>query len=145
LASAFLAQRFFLQVPLCHLTLRGGFDSARIVTNHTPMSYLLKRAKNGKFHFNLKAANHQVILTSEMYDSEAAAKNGIASVQKNGADAGNYEVKTAKDGQTYFVLKAGNGQVIGSSEMYKTEASAKNGIASVQKNSSSTEIKSDLA
>jgi uncharacterized protein YegP (UPF0339 family) len=47
------------------------------------MSYLLKRAKNGKFHFTLKAANHQVILSSEMYDSEAAAKNGIASVQKN--------------------------------------------------------------
>jgi uncharacterized protein YegP (UPF0339 family) len=42
------------------------------------MSYLLKRAKNGKFHFNLKAANHQVILTSEMYDSESDAKNGIA-------------------------------------------------------------------
>jgi uncharacterized protein YegP (UPF0339 family) len=43
------------------------------------------------------------------------------------------------------VLKAGNGQAIGSSEMYKTEASAKNGIASLQKNSSSTEIKSDFA
>jgi uncharacterized protein YegP (UPF0339 family) len=38
-----------------------------------------------------------------------------------------------------------NGWLIGSSEMYKTAASAKNGSASVQKNSSSTEIKSDLA
>lgn len=109
------------------------------------MSYLLKRAKNGKFHFTLKAANHQVILSSEMYDSEAAAKNGIASVQKNGGNEANFEVKTAKDGQTYFVLKAGNGQVIGSSEMYKTAASAKNGIVSVQKNSSSTVIKEELA
>ena len=106
------------------------------------MAYVLKQAKNGKFHFNLKAANHQVILTSELYDTEAAAKNGIASVQKNGTDEKNFELKTAKDGQFYFSLKAGNGQIIGSSEMYKTEASAKNGIASVTKNAGSTEVTS---
>lgn len=106
------------------------------------MPYVLKQAKNGKFHFNLKAANHQVILTSELYDTEAAAKNGISSVQKNGTEEKNFEIKTAKDGQSYFVLKAGNGQVIGNSEMYKTEASAKNGIASVIKNAGSTDIKS---
>lgn len=49
--------------------------------------------------------------------------------------AGWYELKTAKDGQTYFVLKAGNGETILKSEMYKTKASASNGIASVQQNS----------
>lgn len=32
--------------------------------------------------FNLKAANGQVILTSELYKTKASAENGIASVQK---------------------------------------------------------------
>lgn len=49
--------------------------------------------------------------------------------------AAKFELKTAKDGQTYFNLKAGNGETILSSEMYKTKASALNGIESVRKNS----------
>jgi len=43
----------------------------------------LKKAKNGQFHFNLKAGNGQVIATSEMYTTKAAALNGIESVKKN--------------------------------------------------------------
>lgn len=48
--------------------------------------------------------------------------------------AGKFVLKTAKDGQFYFVLEAGNGQVILTSEMYVAKASAENGIASVRKN-----------
>ena len=47
---------------------------------------------------------------------------------------GTFEVKNAKDGQTYFHLKAANGQVILASEMYKAKESALNGIESVKKN-----------
>lgn len=43
----------------------------------------LKKAKNGQFHFNLKAGNGQIIATSEMYTSKAAALNGIESIKKN--------------------------------------------------------------
>lgn len=49
-------------------------------------------------------------------------------------------VKTAKDGQTYFTLTAGNGEVIGKSEMYKQKSSAMNGIESVKKNAPKAEI-----
>ncbi|MEC8056643.1 MAG: YegP family protein, partial [Pseudomonadota bacterium] len=49
--------------------------------------------------------------------------------------AGWYELSKAKDGQYRFVLKAGNGEVILTSELYKAKASAENGIASVQNNS----------
>ncbi|AWK13410.1 YegP family protein [Candidatus Fukatsuia symbiotica] len=52
---------------------------------------------------------------------------------------GYYEIKKAKDGQFYFNLKAGNGEVILTSEMYRSKASALNGIASVQINSSGSE------
>ena len=49
--------------------------------------------------------------------------------------AGKFEIKKAKNGQFYFNLKAGNGEIILTSEMYTTKASANNGIASVKKNS----------
>lgn len=94
----------------------------------------LKVAANGKYHFNLKASNGQIILSSEMYESKAAAENGIASIQKNAADDGRYERKESSNGKPYFNLKAGNGQVIGKSEMYESTASMENGIESVKKN-----------
>lgn len=50
--------------------------------------------------------------------------------------AGWFEMSLANDGQYRFVLKAGNGEIILTSELYKAKASAENGIASVQKNSS---------
>lgn len=93
----------------------------------------IKTGKNGKFHFNLKASNGQVILTSEKYESRAAAVKGIASVKKNAGNDKRFERKTAKDGSPYFVLKASNGEVIGKSEMYKAARSMENGIASVGK------------
>lgn len=46
--------------------------------------YEKKVASNGQSYFNLKAANHQVIGTSEHYSSTAARDNGIASVKTNG-------------------------------------------------------------
>lgn len=94
----------------------------------------IKAGKNGKFRFNLKASNGQIILSSESYDSRKGAESGIASVKKNAGNDGRFERKTAKDGSFFFVLKAANGEPIGKSEMYKTKRSMENGIASVGKN-----------
>lgn len=94
----------------------------------------LNTSANGKFYFNLKASNGQIILSSEMYDSRANAENGIASVQKNAADDARYERKKSAKGDPYFVLKAGNGEQIGRSEMYSSEAARDNGIESVKAN-----------
>jgi uncharacterized protein len=49
--------------------------------------YERKEAKNGQFMFNLKAANHEVIGTSETYTSSEARDNGIASVKTNAPQA----------------------------------------------------------
>lgn len=94
----------------------------------------LKSTSNGGFMFNLKASNGQVILTSEIYTTRAAAENGIESVKKNAADANRFERREAKNGEPYFVLKAGNGQEIGRSETYSSAAAMENGIQSVQNN-----------
>ncbi len=48
--------------------------------------------------------------------------------------AGKFELKLAKNGDFYFNLLAGNGQIILTSEMYKSKAGAENGIESVKKN-----------
>jgi uncharacterized protein YegP (UPF0339 family) len=105
--------------------------------------YVLSKSAAGKYYFNLKAANHQVILTSEQYESRAAAENGIASVQRNSPDDARYLRKTAARGEPYFVLTAANHQTIGISEMYSSEAARENGIASVKNNGPSTTVKDE--
>lgn len=51
--------------------------------------------------------------------------------------SGKFELKLAKNGDYHFNLLAGNGQIILSSEMYKSKAGAENGIASIKKNGGS--------
>ncbi|WP_316837077.1 YegP family protein [Pedobacter nutrimenti] len=99
--------------------------------------------KNGEFQFNLKAGNGQVILTSEGYSSKANCLNGVESVKKNSPDDSKYDRKTSTNGKPFFNLKATNGQIIGSSEMYESVSSRENGIESVKKNAPAAEI-SDL-
>jgi uncharacterized protein len=96
--------------------------------------YELKLSANGKYHFNLKAGNGQVILSSELYESKPAALNGIESIKKNSGDEKRYDRRKSAKGEPYFILKAGNGQEIGRSEMYSGDAAMENGIASVTKN-----------
>ena len=101
----------------------------------------LSKSSDGQFRFVLKAGNAETILSSELYKTRAAAENGIASVQKNATDESRYERKTASNGKFHFNLKAANHQVIGSSQLYASEASRDNGIASVQTNGVSTTVK----
>ena len=96
--------------------------------------FVKQTAKNGQFYFNLKAGNGEVILSSEMYTTKAARDNGIESVRKNAPLDQRYEKKEAKNGKFHFNLKASNGQVVGSSEMYASTAGRDNGIESVKKN-----------
>lgn len=91
----------------------------------------LKKSSNGKFFFNLLAGNGQIVLTSEMYEAKPSALNGIESVQKNAPDAKRFERLVNKSGAPYFVLKAGNGQVIGQSQAYSSESARDAGIAAV--------------
>ncbi|NNE41517.1 MAG: YegP family protein [Marinicaulis sp.] len=90
--------------------------------------------KAGEFRFRLKAGNGENILASEGYKAKASCENGIASVKKNSQDEGRFEKKEQTNGKPYFVLKAGNGEVIGKSEAYESMSSCDNGIASVMKN-----------
>ena len=106
--------------------------------------FVITTRKNGEFQFNLKAGNGQTILASEGYTTKAACLNGIESVRKNSQDDGRFDRLEAKSGQPYFNLKAGNGQIIGNSEMYESVAARENGVASVAKNAPDADVKEDL-
>ncbi|MDX1599955.1 MAG: YegP family protein [Anaerolineales bacterium] len=102
--------------------------------------FQLKQTGSGQFRFNLLAANGQVILSSENYTSKSAAKNGIESVKKNAPSDERYERRTSKAGDPYFVLKAANQQVIGTSEMYSSKSAMEQGIESVKKSAPGAEV-----
>ena len=107
--------------------------------------FVITTRKNGEFQFNLKADNGQVILASEGYASKNSCTNGIESVRKNAADDARFERLTAKNGKFYFNLKASNGQVIGSSEMYESESGRDNGIDSVKRNAPGASVDDQTA
>ena len=102
--------------------------------------FVITTRKNGEFQFNLIATYGQVILSSEGYTTLAACKNGIESVKKNSPEDARYERKESTNGKFYFNLKATNGQVIGSSQMYQSEDSRDNGIESVKRNAPDAEV-----
>lgn len=105
-----------------------------------PAQFELKKSKNEKFYFNLMAANGEVVLTSQMYASKATAKKGIASVMANGGDTDSFEEKKNKSGKHFFVLKAKNHTVIGTSQSYVNSSGVKKGIQSVVKSSKAKKI-----
>jgi uncharacterized protein YegP (UPF0339 family) len=99
-----------------------------------------KDAVGGQFMLNLKAANGEIIFTSETHVARAGASDGITSVRINSLIDARYHTSTSQDGQHYFVLKAANGERLGRSEMYTSVAGMQRGMASVRANASSAAV-----
>lgn len=96
--------------------------------------FVITKRTNGEFQFSLKAGNGQVILASEGYTSRGACVRGIESVKNNSQHDNKFQKLEARNGKLYFNLKANNGQIIGTSQMYESIASRDNGIESVKAN-----------
>jgi len=115
----------------------------------------IKKARDGRFVFNLYASNHVIIATSQVYSSVQSALNGIKSVMAN-AERAPIEDQTAKGyvtlpypkwelyqdngGQYRFRLSASNGSCICHSQGYTSKANAKGGIVSIQRFAATAEI-----
>ena len=107
----------------------------------------IKRASDGRYMFNVRAGNTQVIASSQMYSSMASCKNGIASVGVNAPLAAiedqtlqtinvekcpKFQIYFDKAGQYRFNLLAKNGNnILSCTQGYRQKASCKNGIKSV--------------
>ena len=97
------------------------------------MFEIFKSDKSGDFRFRLKARNGQIILTSQGYKSKKSCLNGIESVRKNSLIDRYFDEKQAKNGKYHFNVVARNGEIVGSSQMYKTKRTRQIGIDSVKK------------
>ena len=119
------------------------------------MSRFVIRTVSSGIKFDLRAANGQVILTSEVYTTPAACRKGIASVMRNAPVAKvedwteepckaltnpKFEMYRDKAGQYRFRLKARNGEIIAISDSYAARSGCLNGIESVKKNAQNAEI-----
>ncbi len=101
------------------------------------MKVLLKKSDKAEpFSFSF-VAEDKTIVRSENYKIKASAVNGIESVKKNSQESSRYELNTAKDGRFYFNLKASNGQIVGTSPMFKTEADRSEAISALKTNAPS--------
>lgn len=102
--------------------------------------FLITRRINNEYQFRLIADNGQTILVSEGYKTKNACEKGIQSVVTNSQDDTNFIRKTSLNGHFYFNLKATNGQIIGTSEMYASEAGRESGIYSVKLNAKLNQV-----
>lgn len=103
-------------------------------------TFELYKDKAGEYRFRLKASNGHIILASEGYKEKAGCNNGIESVKKNAPEDQRYERKQSSSGKHMFNLRAGNNQVIGTSELYESVAARDNGIESVKKNAPEAKV-----
>lgn len=116
--------------------------------------FIIKSVPSG-LKFDLRAANGEVIATSEVYRAKAVCRAGIRSVMKNAALAAvedqtaeegerkknpKFEVYRDRAGEFRFRLKAPNGQQIAASEGYTTKAACLNGIESVRRNAAGAPV-----
>ena len=93
-----------------------------------------------EFCFRLRSGNGEIVLQSETYSSESAAKAGIESVRSNGALEDQFEVVESESGDAaWFRLRASSAvplesqEIIGRSQMYTSTSSAQKGVDAVMK------------
>ena len=118
-------------------------------------NFEIKKAKDGRFVFNLYASNHVIVATSQIYTTSQAAVNGINSVITNAKKAPiedttlkkfetqaypKWEIYLDKSEQFRFRLYAPNGNCICHSQGYTSKANCKNGIESIIKSCENSEI-----
>lgn len=103
--------------------------------------FKIKKQINGHYYFILVASNNETILKSEGYTSKQNCVIGINSVKTNATYDNRYERKISlKNMQYYFALKASNGEIIGSSEMYNSTHARENGISAVKRDAPNASI-----
>ncbi|MGD2082459.1 MAG: YegP family protein [Chromatiales bacterium] len=70
----------------------NGIESVR-KNSQDDSRYEMLDSKNGKFYFNIKASNGQIVATSAMFDSDAD-RAAAASMLKSGAPAAQLDDQT---------------------------------------------------
>ena len=115
----------------------------------------IKKSRDGRYVFNLYAANRVIVATSQIYSSSQSAITGINSVIANAERANiedqtlkqyqqmpypKWEIYVDKGGQYRWRLLATNGSCILHSQGYTQKSTCKKGIESVIRTAKSAKI-----
>ena len=82
-------------------------------------------------YFHLVAGNGEIVLQSEGYKSKTSALGGIESVRENGKEDAQYEILEAENGQFFFHILGGNGEIVAWGETYVSEENAQRAVDSL--------------
>ncbi len=91
------------------------------------------KGKDGQYYFNLFDGHCNFLFQSEGYKSKRGKNVGLNAVRKCSQFPENYVKKTAQDGRFYFVLRARNNEVLGTSKMCDTAEERDECITSTMK------------
>jgi uncharacterized protein len=109
-------------------------------------NFELKSSKDGKFYFNLAGSGPvSVLLTSEKHGSRELALHAIERVRKNASVEGRFERKTSSAGKYFFVLTGDDGQVLGTSSRFDTEAACDEALATVRTDAGEAALRDESA
>lgn len=115
----------------------------------------IKKSRDGRYVFNLYAANRVIVATSQIYSSSQSALTGIKSVIANAERANvedqtlkqysqqpypKWEIYVDKGGQYRWRLLATNGSCILHSQGYTQKSTCKKGIESVIRTAKNAQI-----
>ncbi|HVJ81138.1 MAG TPA: YegP family protein [Planctomycetia bacterium] len=104
------------------------------------MPYELKRSA-GKYLFNLKGEQHEVLLMSAPFPKKAEALAAIETVRKIGASEAGFELRRAATGSPFYVLKTGRDEVLCRSELFENETAAWKAMQSARKHCPTVDVR----
>ena len=84
------------------------------------------------FTFSLQSESGQTILNSVAYSSRTAMDHTISNLKNLNSQSTVFERKTNYDGKFLFILKDKDGNIIGTSQLYSSEAGMENGIKNLK-------------
>lgn len=88
----------------------------------------LWQSTDGQWRFHVVSGNGRTLLTSEGYTSRTGALGGVLSVLDNGVDPARYDLNQTASGRYNLRLRAGNNEIIASTQAYSTKSNATRAI-----------------
>ena len=103
-------------------------------------TYTLEQSGNGRLMFTLRTHDGRVLLISQDFPDKNTALSRINATRHLVGMKKHFELRTAENGQPYFVLKNRHKEVIGQSEVYSDEESLSKGINLIKSNAKAAKL-----
>lgn len=88
----------------------------------------IKKHTSDDYSFILKAESGHALLNSVAYSNKKMAEEAVSSLQALKRNRNTFERRTNHNGKFLFSISNNSGELIGSSQLYQSEAGMENGI-----------------